>query len=232
VLLHGWALDLNYWDALVPLLAAQFQLLRFDRCGFGLSQGLPDIHRNVDDLAMLLDAAGMERAVVLGMSQGARLALHFAQRHPARARALVLDGAPAVESETELPLAECLRQLQTGGVSALQASILQLPPMQLQTTDAAVRAHLEAIVARYQGLDLLNPVERATAPEPAAITAPVLILNGSLDSTARREAGRKLQGSFASARRMELADAGHLALLDDPGAYASAVATFIHQLPA
>ncbi len=230
VLLHGWALDLNYWDPLVPLLATEFQLLRFDRRGFGLSQGLPDIHRNVDDLAAVLDAAGVNRAVLVGMSQGARLALHFTQRHPARVRGLVLDGAPAVESETELPLAECRRQLQAGGVSALQATILQLPPMQLQTADTAARAHLEAMVARYQGLDLLNPVKRASAPDPTAVTAPVLILNGSLDSTARREAGRRLQRSFVSARRVELTGAGHLALLDDPRAYARAVAIFCQQL--
>jgi 3-oxoadipate enol-lactonase len=232
VLLHGWALDLNYWDALVPLLAPRFQLLRFDRRGFGLSQGLPDIHRNVEDLAAVLDAAGIDRAVLLGMSQGARLALHFAQRHVQRVRGLVLDGAPAVEAETELPLAECRRQLQAGGNSALQATILQLPPMQLRNADATVRSHLQAMVARYQGLDLLNPAAPAAPPDPTAIQAPLLIVNGSLDSAARREAGRQLQRASTTARRVELAGAGHLALLDDPAAYASAVASFIHALPA
>jgi 3-oxoadipate enol-lactonase len=231
VLLHGWALDLDYWDPIVPLLATEFQVLRFDRRGFGLSRGLPDIHCNVDDLATVLYSAGIGRAVLIGMSQGARLALHFTQRFPDCVRGLVLDGAPAVDSATELPLAECRRQLQTGGITALQAGILQLPPMQLQTADTAARALLDSIVARYEGVDLLNPVERASPPDPAAIMVPALILNGGLDSPARLEAGRQLQRTMSSAQRAELGGAGHLAALDDPSAYAKAVATFCRQLP-
>src|SRR5262245_47786394 len=72
-LLHGWALDLDYWNPAVERLAAHFTVLRFDRRGFGLSGGQPDIHRNVADLAAVLDAAGVARAALLGMSQGARL---------------------------------------------------------------------------------------------------------------------------------------------------------------
>src|SRR5690349_12354458 len=95
VLLHGWALDLECWDPVAALLSAQFAVLRFDRCGFGMSPGQPDIHRNVPDLTALLDAAAIERAVLVGMSQGARLAIHFALQLPARVRGMVLDGAPA-----------------------------------------------------------------------------------------------------------------------------------------
>src|SRR5690606_22659175 len=50
VLLHGWALDLDYWEPAVPLLARHFALLRFDRRGFGLSEGRPDPSRDVADL--------------------------------------------------------------------------------------------------------------------------------------------------------------------------------------
>ncbi len=42
----------------------------------------------------------MDRPVLVGMSQGARLAIHFALEHPQRTRALVLDGAPALEAES------------------------------------------------------------------------------------------------------------------------------------
>jgi len=94
VLLHGWALDLQSWDAVVPHLVSGFTVLRFDRRGFGLSEGQPDIHRNVEDLRALLDAAGIASAAVLGMSQGARFAIHFALRCPGMTSALVLDGAP------------------------------------------------------------------------------------------------------------------------------------------
>ena len=58
MLLHGWPLDLGTWDPLAAQLAVHFTVLRFDRRGFGQSEGLPDIHRNVDDLCAVLDAAG------------------------------------------------------------------------------------------------------------------------------------------------------------------------------
>lgn len=231
VLLHGWPLDLAYFDPVVPLLAPRFTVLRFDRRGFGLSTGLPDIHRNVDDLRAVLDAAGVERPVLLGMSQGARLALHFAHRLPARVRALVLDGAPAVDAEPELPLAQFRRKLEAGGIAALRADILAHPFVRLRDP-ARHQQLLREIVDRYTGLDLLHPVRRASPPDLAAIRAPTLVLNGSHDSTARLDAGRALCAVIPGARRVELADAGHLSLLDDPAGYAAAVGAFCRELPA
>jgi pimeloyl-ACP methyl ester carboxylesterase len=230
VLLHGWPLDLAYFEPAIPLLAPHFTLLRFDRRGFGLSTGLPDIHRNVDDLRAVLDAAGIDRPVLLGMSQGARLALHFAHRLPARVRALVLDGAPAVDAEPELPLAQFRRRLEAGGIAALRAAILAHPFMQLRDPPGH-RDLLRDILHRYAGLDLLHPVHRAGAPDLAAIRVPTLVLNGAHDSAARLDAGRTLCRAIPGARRVELKDAGHLALLDDPAGYAAAVHAFCRGLP-
>lgn len=227
VLLHGWALDLSIWDLLAPLLGPRFTVLRFDRRGFGLSEGVPDIHRNVDDLQAVMDAAGVQRAALLGMSQGARLALHFALAQPARVSALVLDGAPEVESESELPLAMYRQRLESGGVAALRAMILTHPLMQLHTVQPAARAVLLDCLSHYRGLDLLHPVPRARAPDLARIAAPTLVLNGMLDSEARREAGRRIATAIAGATRVELPDAGHLAPLDAPQAYADAVGGFL-----
>jgi 3-oxoadipate enol-lactonase len=227
LLLHGWALDLGSWDLVAPLLTREFTVLRFDRRGFGLSTGAPDIHRNVDDLAALLDAAGVERAALLGMSQGARLAIHFALRHPARVQALLLDGAPAIEAETELPLLQYRQRLELQGESALQSAVLQHPLMQLHSASTSASGVLRAAVASYRGLDLLHPVARAAAPDLRQINMPTLIINGSLDSAERRQAGRLLQESIVNAQCVELAGAGHLALLDDPRTYAEAVTAFL-----
>lgn len=230
-LLHGWALDLEYWDPLVNLLAPRFTVLRFDRRGFGLSEGAPDIHRNVDDLLALLDAAAIDRVALLGMSQGARLAIHFAIAHPGRTRAVLLDGAPALEAEPDLPLGPYRTLLETAGPAALQAAVLQHPLMRLQTSDPNARRLLESVVGRYRGEDLMHPVTRRQSPDMAAIGAPVLIVNGGEDSPERRDAGRALQGAIHGAQRVTLAGSGHLALLDDPAAYAGAVSAFCGTLP-
>jgi 3-oxoadipate enol-lactonase len=231
VLLHGWALDLEIWDPVTAVLAPALTVLRFDRCGFGLSDGIPDIHRNVGDLIALMDAAGIDRAALLGMSQGARLAIHSARQHPARVRALLLDGPPALESESELSLSACRRTLESRGIAALRTEILQNPLMQLHAPDPAARRRLHAVVARYCGHDLLKPFEHAPAPELGAITAPTLIMNGALDSPARRAAGLRLQASIPGAQHLILPDAGHLALLDDPQTYARRVLGFCQRSP-
>lgn len=231
VLLHGWALDLEYWQPVVATLAAHFTVLRFDRRGFGLSEGAPDIHRNVDDLLALLDAAQLQRVILVGMSQGARLAIHFACRHPARVRGLLLDGAPAFDSEPELPMDRYRKLLETEGLAAMRAEIAAHPLMQLQRADAGTRSLLQGMLARYRGLDLLRPARRAPAPDLGALHVPTLVLGGGHDSPARQEAGRTLGAAIPGARREQLAAAGHLALLDDPAAYAKAVIGFCGPLP-
>jgi 3-oxoadipate enol-lactonase len=230
-LLHGWALDLAYWNFLVAALAGRFTMLRFDRRGFGLSEGLPDIHRNVADLQALLAEAHIERVVLVGMSQGARLAIHFACRHPTLVRGLVLDGAPAFDAEPDLPLDQYREVLDAAGLEAMQAQILAHPMMRLNGADREARQLLEQMLARYRGLDLLHPVGHAAAPDTAALNLPTLILNGSLDSPARLEAGRSLRAGIAGARQVILPGAGHLALLDDPASYLAAVGAFCDALP-
>jgi pimeloyl-ACP methyl ester carboxylesterase len=123
--------------------------------------------------------------------------------------------------------------LASDGIEALRADILRQPFMRLYRDDAANRRLLEAIVARYPALDLQRPAQRAPAPpQLAGIGVPALILNGSLDSAARREAGRRLAASIPDARRIELPGAGHLALLDAPAGYAAALTGFCATLPA
>jgi 3-oxoadipate enol-lactonase len=229
VLLHGWALDLASWNLLAPLLATHFTVLRFDRRGFGLSDGMPDIHRNVDDLRAVLDVAGVHAAALVGMSQGARLALHFAMARPGRVQALVLDGAPEIEAETELPLGLYRQRLESAGGAALRAMILTHPLMQLHSTAPEARAALIESVSHYRGLDLLHSVARAAAPDLQRISAPTLVLNGALDSADRRQAGQRIAAAIPGASRVELPKAGHLALLDDPSAYAAALIEYLQQ---
>jgi len=232
VLLHGWALDLSSWNLLAPLLAAHYTVLRSDRRGFGLSEGVSDIHRNVDDLRAVMDAAGVRDAALVGMSQGARLALHFTLAYPDRVRALVLDGAPEIESESELPLGLYRQRLESAGVAALRAMILAHPLMHLHTQQPAARAALVESLSGYRGLDLLHPVPRSAAPDLKRITTPTLVLNGALDSVRRRDAGRRMADTITGAARVELPAAGHLALLDDPVAYAAAVTGFLRKCEA
>lgn len=69
-------------------------------------------------------------------------------------------------------------------------------------------------------------------PDLAWIRARTLVLNGEFDSVERREAGKRFAAAITGATRVELRDAGHLALLDQPAAYAQALAAFLPAAPA
>jgi pimeloyl-ACP methyl ester carboxylesterase len=226
VLVHGWALSLDYWNPVVPLLGAQHRLLRYDRRGFGRSVGRYDPNEAVDDLIALLDAAGIERACLVGMSQGARVAIHTAIRAPDRVSALVLDGAPWFEAETELPLMEYRRLRDTEGLVALHRAILGHPLMQLTTPGVQGARLLQQCVGTYRGDDLDGGWEPVPLPRLHAIRQPTLVLNGGEDSVQRRQAGERLRAGIRGARRVEIAGAAHLASLDQAGEWAGCVLEF------
>ncbi|HXR32057.1 MAG TPA: alpha/beta hydrolase, partial [Solirubrobacterales bacterium] len=74
------------------------RVILFDRRGVGLSDpagGAPTLEERMDDVRAVMDAAGSERAALLGMSEGATMCMLFAATYPQRTSALVLWGAMA-----------------------------------------------------------------------------------------------------------------------------------------
>lgn len=103
VLIHGsgpgvsaWA----NWRLTIPALAERFRVLAPDMAGFGFTERKLDARYGkegwVDHLAAFLDAAGVERADLIGNSFGGAIALAFAIRFPDRVRRLVLMGSAGI----------------------------------------------------------------------------------------------------------------------------------------
>jgi pimeloyl-ACP methyl ester carboxylesterase len=239
VFIHGWTLDLEMWDAQAAEFSRAMRVIRFDRRGHGLSGGRPGYGRDEHDLEALLDHLQVPRAVLVGMSQGARTALTFALRLPQRVAALVLDGAPdfsgAISREQQLPLEHYrgLARTGTGGLAAFRDAWREHPLMQLHSGDRSATELLARSLDRYQGLDLLDPA----AAEPPALDAralgrlpvPVLIVNGERDPDDRLAAASWLAGKLPRAERACVAGAGHLPNLDNPREYAEALRKFLQR---
>jgi pimeloyl-ACP methyl ester carboxylesterase len=92
VFLHPGLWDGRVWDEQFAVFSRTYRVLRFDFRGYGRSSrpdpGLPYSH--VSDLSAVMDAAGIERASLVGNSMGGRVAIDFALTHPERVDALVL----------------------------------------------------------------------------------------------------------------------------------------------
>src|SRR3989449_2019189 len=72
------------------------RLIIFDKRGTGLSDPVaeaPTLEQRIDDVRAVMDAAGSERAALIGVSEGGPMSVLFAATHPERATALVLHGA-------------------------------------------------------------------------------------------------------------------------------------------
>jgi len=237
--LHGWTLDLQMWDLQVPALRDQFRMIRLDRRGFGLSAGRPCLDQDVQDLAALCSFLGLERLALVGMSQGARAAMAFAQATPAAVDCLVLDGPPNLEStRSEVPLAHFRDLVRAQGLEAFRREWRCHPLPQLRSTNPQARASLEAMIARYPGRDLLEPpAPLAARPTPApleAVRTPTLIVYGDHESRSRVAAANALAARLPNAERAVIADSGHMPSLDNPQGYNAAVRAFLtrHAAPA
>lgn len=235
VLVHGWLLDSTMWTGQVVAWSARFRVLRLDRRGFGESSGSPDLAADAGDVLRLLDRLGIRRAAVLGMSQGARIALHLADTAPERVACLVLDGTPALASlpgdrSSETPVEHYRSLLVEQGLDALHDELANHPLMQLRTRDSAARAMLDAMLQRYDGADLLVAPSASIDVAPgrlAQLEPPVLLLNGALDTPVRLRVAEALARLLPVAERQVLPSAGHLACLDARETYSAVVLEFL-----
>src|SRR5207248_153842 len=104
VLVPPWVTNLDAWweepsfARFLHRLAAFSRLIRLDKRGTGLSDrvsAVPTMEQRMDDVRAVLDAAGSERAALLGISEGGPMSVLFAATYPERTRALVLYGTVA-----------------------------------------------------------------------------------------------------------------------------------------
>src|SRR5579864_5075991 len=118
LLIHGWTLDLEMWDAQVEAWRESFRLVRLDRRGHGFSGERGAAPRDAHDLALLCRHLQLSQVALLGMSQGVRSALAFAAAAPATVSALILDGPPQLAHSTpedDVPLGRYRTLLRTQG---------------------------------------------------------------------------------------------------------------------
>jgi pimeloyl-ACP methyl ester carboxylesterase len=108
VIVLGWVFGFEHmWGEAMATrflqrLASRYRVILFDKRGMGLSDrvaenDLPNLETRMDDMRAVMDAAGSERAVLYGVSEGGAMSCVFAATYPERTQALVLHGAFARE---------------------------------------------------------------------------------------------------------------------------------------
>ena len=222
---HGFAATLRMWDPQVAALADRHRAIRWDMRGHGDSDAPPDpdcySHAlAVADMAAVLDACGVERTVLVGLSLGGFLSLRFHARYPERVRALVLlDTGPGYRSDAARAAwnryAEAqARELERGAAGLRRSS------------EVHVEWHRTLAGLPHAARGMLVQTDATVIDGLAGIAVPVLLIAGADDTDflpGMAYMARKIPG----ARYEVIADAGHGVNLDQPGRVNALLAEFL-----
>ena len=237
LLIHGWTLDLEMWEPQAAGLADSFRIIRFDRRGFGLSSGRASLSADVHDALSLCDGLQLDRIACVGMSQGARVALHLCRIAPERIACVVLDGPPRILAEDtaaegeDIPLGEYRALIARGDIATFRRNWARHPLMQLEPPSPQLQALLERMTARYCGKDLLQelpgPGDHWDRAVTVSLRTPALIITGAHDVPGRLRAADQLSQLLPAAQRAIIGAARHIPSLDNPLAYNAVLRAFL-----
>jgi 3-oxoadipate enol-lactonase len=211
LLLHEGVVDSRIWDGVVPHLAGELRVIRYDQRGYGKSPAWTRPYSPVDDLLSVVDAAGVERAALVGASRGGRIALEVALERPERVSALVLVGSGLSGHPLELDVTPEQEARWASAEAAADYTAMAELDMEFWAplgTDERLRT-MFVDNARASNSD--DPaVEIEAAPRLSEIRVPTLVVTGARDVAAMTEVGDLLHREIADAERAVIEDADHM----------------------
>lgn len=206
----------------------------FDKRGTGLSDrvaDLPTMEERIDDMRAVMDAAGVERAALFGVSEGGSMASLFAAHYPARCDALVLYGSFARFS-TWFPTTEALDQFLgyvanfwgSGGLIQFGAPSLAADPAAQQSLAKFERTG--ASPSAVTALMKMNSQIDISAVLPS-IRVPTLIIHKTGDMMVPVAGGRELAALIPDSRLFEMPGVDHMPWYDDCVDYIAEMEEFL-----
>lgn len=239
LLLHGQPGSAQDWAPLESALAGRVRTIAIDRPGWDGRSPPEDLAGNVRAAVAALDAAGAERAIVVGHSLGGAIAAWLAAEHPDRVNGLVL-AAPSASRGSLNRLDELLATpiigsaLTTGAFAGIGLT-LELGPVRRRVT---ARLELPDGYLRRYTRTLLNPltwhsfvVEQrmlvrdlpALEERLGAISAPTTIAIGTADRIVAPASARELAQRIPGAKLVQLKRASHLLAQQRPAELAELI---------
>lgn len=203
------------------------RLIIFDKRGQGLSDRLgrpPTLEESMDDLHAVMDAAGCERAALLGFSEGGPMSAFFAASHPDRVTSLVLYGTWArllwapdhpqgIKPRALERLRELFRDEWGGAVGARLWAPSAADDPEFRRSWARLLRQGTSPTGALDLLDLYREID--VRPVLPSVDVPTLVLHRRDDIVATAAQGRRLAEGIPGARFVELDGADHLAWIGD-----------------
>ncbi len=244
VLIHAGIADSRVWDDQFADFAERYRVIRYDIRGFGKSAMPPGPSSTSGDLHGLLQALGITRAHVVGLSIGGGIAVDFTLQHPEMVSALVLvaSGLGGTQSSAEMQRAdaEVDAALERDGIDAAVEAENRIwvdgPKRTPDQVDPTVRARVsEMNGALYRLPEVDAPRERLDPPAVGRlgeIHVPTLIIVGDGDVPDVIETADMLEQGIAGARRVVFPGVAHMVNMERPAEFNRVVLDFLDRVVA
>jgi len=240
LLVSGLAGDAGFWDDNAATLARSFRVLRFDQRGIGGSErgSAPcTIDQLAKDCLAVLDAAGIERAVVLGHSTGGCIGLSLARQAAARLDGLIVSGSWLRQNRYMSALFETRLAIldQHPRAYAATAALMAYPPTWLEAHwsvyEAAVASAPDTPEARQIVRERIDALRAFDASSWAGdLPSPTLLLGARDDMIVPAFLQEELAAAMPFARKTLLDTGGHFFPISRPDAFTATVAEWIAAL--
>lgn len=239
VFLHGFPLDHAMWNGQIEEFSKTHRVIVPDLRGHGkttVTEGTVTMSDMADDVAKLLDAANVTGPITLcGLSMGGYVAWEFWKRHASKLGRLILCDTRAVGDTEEVARGRQMMAAQVVQAGSQMAADSMVPKLFGASTYESQSDKVEAVRKVILGTDPkgIAATQRGMA-ERADMTAqlgdinvPTLVLCGAEDKISPPAEMKGFAEAMPNANFVEIADAGHLAPLEQPAAANEAIRTFL-----
>lgn len=251
VFVHEFGGDHRSWEPQMRFFARRYRCISFAARGYPPSDVPTDVERYsqaiaADDIAAVMDAAGLDKAHVVGLSMGGFATLHFGLRHAARALSLVIAGAGyGAEKEHEdyfrnVSL-EVARQFERQGSETFARTYaIGASRVQFQNKDPRGWHEFATWLGEHDALGAANTMRGVQARRPsiydlqadiARMPVPSLVVVGDEDDHCLQP-GIFLKRTLPACGLAVMPKTGHTLNLEEPAAFNALLAEFFAQVEA
>ncbi len=250
VLIHAGYLDRRMWDSQFDALSRTCHAIRYDVRGFGKSEAGNSTYSDAVDLKSVLDSLEVESAILVGVSNGGRIALDFAVEYPERTRALVLMNFGVSGYEPEGPeeesLLEGLQDTESRYVEALErgnyreAATIDVdtwtPLVEDKTREWLIAIATENVAKQAEYSEDFNSGKLQVSPEPPAfrrlenLKMPVLMILGDRDLPGQVQVVRRMHRLIPNSELIVIEGADHIASLSKKKEFDIVLSEFIRKM--
>lgn len=236
VFIHSGGYDRRTWDDQFAVFSDRYTVIRYDVRGYGRSPAPTKPYSDDDDLYQLLNHLKVQKAHLIGLSMGGRIAIDFTLTHPAMVLSLVpvapgLSGYP-YSAEDTIELMKIIYSIQNDDGTPAGEAWLRSAYNAAAMENPALAARLKPVAIENSRAWLINiffprPPFPLAIQRLAEIRVPTLVIGGSRDVPTIAKIIELLEKNIPGVAKVIVPGAGHMVNMEKPGEFNTAVLDFL-----